>query len=117
MRHPSEGVLRRLVDEPAGVTDADRRHVASCPACLAELDGVRSQAQLVGAALAPASTGIDPDAAWARLTATAAAAPAPKVPARRQVPARSGRERWRAAVRRPAIAVLSTVVVLTGAGV
>ena len=37
MRHPSEGVLRRLVDEPAGVTDADRSHVASCPTCLAEL--------------------------------------------------------------------------------
>ena len=34
MRHPSEGVLRRLVDEPAGVTDADRAHVAGCPACL-----------------------------------------------------------------------------------
>src|SRR4051812_28242584 len=107
MRHPSEGVLRRLVDEPAGVTDADRRHVASCPACLAELEGVRSQAQLVGAALAPATSTIDPapaldpDGAWARLTATAAAAPAPKVPARRRVPARSGRERWRAAARRP----------------
>ena len=28
MRHPTEGVLRRLVDEPAGVADADRAHVA-----------------------------------------------------------------------------------------
>ena len=34
MRHPSEGVLRRLVDEPAGVTDDDRAHVAGCPTCL-----------------------------------------------------------------------------------
>ena len=28
MRHPTEGLLRRLVDEPAGVADADREHVA-----------------------------------------------------------------------------------------
>ena len=38
MRHPSEGVLRRLVDEPAGVTDDDRAHVAGCPVCLRALD-------------------------------------------------------------------------------
>ena len=31
MRHPTEGVLRRLLDEPAGVADADRQHVAGCP--------------------------------------------------------------------------------------
>jgi|UPI00047A7EFF hypothetical protein len=117
MRHPSEGVLRRLVDEPAGVTDADRSHVASCPTCLAELDAVRSQAQLVGAALAPSASAMDPDAAWARLTATAATASATRAAAARQLPARSGRGRWRTAVRRPAVAVLSTVVVLAGAGV
>ena len=28
MRHPAEGVLRRLLDEPAGVATADRLHVA-----------------------------------------------------------------------------------------
>jgi hypothetical protein len=27
MRHPTEGVLRRLLDEPAGVADSDREHV------------------------------------------------------------------------------------------
>jgi len=116
MRHPSEGVLRRLVDEPAGVTDADRGHVASCPVCISQLDVVRSQARLVGAALAPATTTIDPDSAWARLSA-AATAPGAKAPALRQSPARSGRDRWRAAVRRPAIAALSAAVVLAGAGV
>ncbi len=42
MRHPSEGVLRRLVDEPAGVTDDDRAHVASCATCLRALDSVRA---------------------------------------------------------------------------
>ena len=108
MRHPSEGVLRRLVDEPAGVTDADRVHVASCPTCPGRLDAVRADAQLVGSALAPVTAGIDPDLAWARLSTTTAA------PAGR---ASAGRGRWRTAVRRPAVAALSAVVLLTGAGV
>ena len=109
MRHPSEGVLRRLVDEPAGVTDDDRAHVAGCPTCLRALDTARADAQLVGAALtAPATRDVDVDAAWARLSTTTA------TPAR---PVNIGRGRWRAAVRRPAIAALSAAVLVTGAGV
>jgi hypothetical protein len=109
MRHPSEGVLRRLVDEPAGVTDDDRAHVAGCPTCLRALDTARADAQLVGAALtAPATRDVDVDAAWARLSTTTAP------PAR---PVSVGRGRWHAAVRRPAIAALSAVVLVTGAGV
>jgi hypothetical protein len=109
MRHPSEGVLRRLVDEPAGVTDDDRAHVAGCPTCLRALDTARADAQLVGAALtAPATRDVDVDAAWARLSTTTA------TPAR---PVSIGRGRWRAAVRRPAIAALSAAVLVTGAGV
>jgi hypothetical protein len=109
MRHPSEGVLRRLVDEPAGVTDDDRAHVAGCPTCLRALDTARADAQLVSAALtAPATRDVDVDAAWARLSTTTA------TPAR---PVSIGRGRWRAAVRRPAIAALSAAVLVTGAGV
>ncbi|MCU1432771.1 MAG: uncharacterized protein JWP95_1876 [Actinotalea sp.] len=111
MRHPSEGVLRRLVDEPAGVTDADRVHVASCPTCPGRLDAVRADAQLVGSALAPVTAGIDPDVAWARLSTTTAD------PARRRASTGAGRDRWRTAMRRPAVAALSAVVLLTGAGV
>ncbi len=37
MRHPSDGTLRRLLDEPVGVADPDREHVADCPVCLAGL--------------------------------------------------------------------------------
>src|SRR5918997_102886 len=51
MRHPNEGVLRRLVDEPAGVADADRTHVADCPVCLVALAETRDDAAAVGAAL------------------------------------------------------------------
>jgi hypothetical protein len=41
MRHPAHDVLRRLLDEPAGVGEADRRHVATCPSCLRALAGAR----------------------------------------------------------------------------
>jgi len=113
MRHPSEGVLRRLVDEPAGVPDDDRAHVASCPACLRALESARADAQLVGSALAT-SGDVDTDAAWARFAATSAAAAS--APALR--PAGAGNRRtWRASVRRPVVAALSAVVLLTGAGV
>jgi hypothetical protein len=110
MRHPSEGILRRLVDEPAGVTDDERAHVAGCPTCLRALDTARADAQLVGSALAaPTSRDVDVDAGWARLsTATAGTAFRPAAPTR---------GRWRAAVRRPAIAALSAAVLVTGAGV
>jgi hypothetical protein len=109
MRHPSEGVLRRLVDEPAGVTDDDRAHIAACPTCLHALEAARADAQLVGSALAaPATRDVDVDRAWARLSTTTAA------PAR-PVPISSGR--WRSAVRRPVVAALSAAVLVTGAGV
>src|SRR5215207_5592129 len=114
MRHPSEGVLRRLVDEPAGVTDDDRAHVAGCPTCLRALDDARADAQLVGAALTGPSTGsLDTDAAWARLSTTTTTTTAS--PGVRQ--ASVARGRWRPALRRPAVAALSAVVLLTGAGV
>ncbi|SHN50323.1 hypothetical protein SAMN05660350_00172 [Geodermatophilus obscurus] len=107
MRHPSEGVLRRLVDEPAGVTDADRAHVVGCPACLRAVDTARTEARLVGAALTTPGA-VDTDAAWSRLATT------PATPARR---ARVARGRWGATVRRPAVAALSAVLLMTGAGV
>jgi hypothetical protein len=114
MRHPSEGVLRRLIDEPAGVTDEDRAHVSTCPTCLRTLDGVRADAQLVGTAIAPATDAVDTDAAWARFASTTAPATAP---ARLTAVSGSGRGRWRAALRRPAVAALGAAVLVTGAGV
>jgi hypothetical protein len=113
MRHPSEGVLRRLIDEPAGVTDDERAHVTNCPPCLRSIESMRADAWLVGAAIAPATASIDTDAAWARFSTTAA----PTAPARPAAVSGSGRGRWGMAVRRPAIAALSAVVLVTGAGV
>ena len=101
MRHPTEGVLRRLLDEPAGVADADREHVAGCPQCLGELAAMREDAALVDAALATeGGADVDVAAAWRRLsTAAPAAGPA----AARPAPARAGRSR--AVLRRPVVAV------------
>jgi hypothetical protein len=110
MRHPSEGLLRRLLDEPVGVADRDREHVAGCPHCLQGLATVREDAALVDAALAPGGRAdVDVDAAWRRLAAAAPAtaaepAAAPRAP------------RWRTALRRPAAAALAVAVVLAGAG-
>ena len=111
MRHPTEGVLRRVLDEPAGVSDADREHVAGCPECLGGLASMREDAALVGAALATESVaGVDVDAAWRRLST---AAPAPD-PDRVVTPLRASRSRG--VLRRPAVAALAVAVVLTGAG-
>ena len=51
MRHPTEGTLRRVLDEPAGVSDADREHIARCSQCLSELSYIGEDAVLVHAAL------------------------------------------------------------------
>jgi hypothetical protein len=110
MRHPTDGILRRLLDEPAGVPDADREHVAACPTCLGDLSRVRTDARLTGAALeVPEAGDVDVDAAWARLST--AATPVGRATAAARPP------RWRAAVRKPAVAALSAVVLFTGAGV
>src|SRR5829696_495465 len=95
MRHPTDGVLRRLIDEPAGVAVADRRHVADCDRCLAALAAARADAALVGTAPAASAAPVRP--------------PAP-------APARARRGRFGELVRRPASAALAFGVVLAGAG-
>jgi hypothetical protein len=110
MRHPTEGVLRRLLDEPAGVSDSDRQHVAGCAQCLAELAAMRKDADLVDAALATETTDLDLPAAWRRL---AAALPGSGPD---HAPASAGSGRTRGLLRRPVVAVLAFAVVLAGAG-
>jgi hypothetical protein len=110
MRHPTDGTLRRLLDEPAGVPDADRQHVLACATCRAELDRVRTDAQLTAAALhSPGADHVDVDAAWARLSTTA--------PPARPATAAARPARWRSAVRKPAVAAVAAAVLLSGAGV
>jgi hypothetical protein len=110
MRHPTDGTLRRLLDEPAGVPDADREHVAACPTCLGDLGRVRTDARLTGAALeVPEAGDVDVDVAWARLSRA--------TPPVGRATAAGRSSRWRAAVRKPVVAAVSAVVLLSGAGV
>jgi hypothetical protein len=111
MRHPTEGALRRLLDEPAGVAGADRDHLAGCDECLRVLAAVREDANLVHAALVTdAEADVDVAAAWRRLsTARAATTRAPAV-----APPRA--RRLRDALRRPVVAGVAVAAVLTGAG-
>lgn len=113
MRHATEGVLRRLIDEPAGVADADRRHIADCTQCLAGLAAMRDDALLADTALATrAAQGVDVDAAWRRLSGASTASPAPG-PERAAQP-RAGR--LGGLLRRPSVAALAVALALTGAG-
>src|SRR3954449_9631929 len=111
MRHPTEGTLRRLLDEPAGVPDADREHVAGCSHCLGGLARARDDASLVHTALTPAEDGPDLDlaAAWRRMS-TAPARPDEGRAARPRT------SRRRSLVARPVVAALAAAVVLSGAG-
>jgi hypothetical protein len=107
MRHPTEGALRRLVDEPAGVADADREHVAGCPVCLSGLVAAQRDAAQVARALDP-GVAVDVDAGWQRLSGALAAE------GRRPAPAR--RPRRRSLLRSPVVAAVGVVALLTGAG-
>jgi hypothetical protein len=116
MRHPTEGVLRRLLDEPAGVADADRGHVADCPVCLVALAQAREDAAAVDGALRPERTAdADVDAAWARMSTSLSTRSAAEGRGRAATPPPVGRSR--AVLRRPVIAALAFALVLTGAGV
>src|SRR4051794_6444515 len=117
MRHPTDGTLRRLLDEPAGVPDPDRQHVAGCPVCLAGLAEARQAASVTAAAL-DTDVVTDVDRGWLRLTAATSA----RTPARTPADARSRSatgapaRRWSRAVRSPVVAALGVAIVLGGAG-
>jgi hypothetical protein len=108
MRHPTEGVLRRLLDEPSGVAVSDRRHVHDCPRCRTDLDGIEQDAVLVRACLeSEATEAIDVAAAWRRL-------PGPTPATGKQAQPRARRSAR--LLRRPSVAALAVAVVLGGAG-
>jgi hypothetical protein len=109
MRHPTEGALRRLLDEPAGVADDDRGHVADCATCLAGLAAARDDAALAGAAL-DMEVDVDVDAAWQRFCDQLEAEQ------RRRPAAARPRRRWRTALRGPRLAGLAVAALLAGAG-
>ncbi|MBB5079149.1 hypothetical protein [Nonomuraea endophytica] len=107
MRHPTDGTLRRLLDEPAAIADADREHVAGCPYCRSGLAVVQQDAALVGAAL-DGTPDVDVDAGWRRLSGALVAEGSQVT-----VPAGPGRRRWKA-LRSPVAAVVGAAVLVSG---
>ncbi|GIE28336.1 hypothetical protein Ait01nite_013810 [Actinoplanes italicus] len=103
MRHPGEGVLRRLLDEPDGVADVDRLHVEDCTECGSRMASSAADALLIDSAL-DFDAEVDVDAAWQRLSGSLATAEAPR-------PARPRRK----PVRTPIIAVVGVAALLGGA--
>ena len=116
MRHPTEGTLRRLIDEPAGVADHDRAHVADCAACQAALAAAEHDAALAGSVLsvtaphADHDRAIDIDAAWQRLSASL-------VDGRATTATAPPAHRWRRPLRRPAVAAFGVAALISGASV
>jgi hypothetical protein len=112
MRHPTDGTLRRLLDEPAGVAEADREHVADCPVCLSGLAAARKDVAVADVALGSAVTELttDVDLGWRRLSRALAGGGRPRGAA--AAPAR----RWRATLRSPVVAAVGVIALLAGAG-
>lgn len=93
MHHPAEATMRRLLDEPAGVPDTDRAHVAGCRPCLTTLATLRQDATRERAA----HPGAPPE------PPSAERAPRPRARSRR-------------ALRSPALAAAAVALLLAGAG-
>lgn len=117
MRHPTEGTLRRLLDEPAGVADTERQHVAGCATCLSALAAVQQDASAAGAAL-DLDVAPDVDAGWRRLSRAVASKerPAAVTASTTRTVRTAPVPRWRAALRSPAVAAVGVVAILSGAG-
>ncbi|TMQ89792.1 hypothetical protein ETD83_38320 [Actinomadura soli] len=116
MRHPSDGTLRRLLDEPSGVAGTDRDHVADCASCLSGLAVVQEDAEAAASALdirfaADVELIVDVDAGWHRLaSAIAGGETGPETAA-------DPPGRWRTKLRNPVVAIVGVVALLGGAGV
>jgi hypothetical protein len=102
-------MLRRLVDEPAGVADADREHVRNCAACLSRLAAAKQDAIAASSALNVQVAPPDVDAGLGRLSR--ALADDHTTAAR---PTRWAR-RWRPALTSPVIAGVGVLALVGGA--
>ncbi len=80
--HPSDGTLRRRLDEPVAIDAATRQHLATCSRCAGRLQRMEATASHAATLFAVADPAIDVEAARRRLagseSATAAQAPRPR---------------------------------------
>lgn len=80
MRHVSDGVLRRLQEEPYAVPDAAGRHLETCGRCRASSGQIAEDAALASRLLTAQPDTTDTDAAWAQLQRQLALEPAARRP-------------------------------------
>jgi hypothetical protein len=98
MRHVSDGVLRRLLDEPLAVADAARHHLAACGRCRASSGEIAENAARAFRALSVPQLATDSGLAWTQLQQRLAGPPEnriatfrpPRLPSRRVVNASIG---------------------------
>ncbi len=110
MHHLTDGTLRRLADEPDGVSQSSREHLASCPACRSRAAAARDDARFAGTVLATTPPTPDTEVSWRRLSHAIGSAPASD--------ARPSAERRRTgARRRPLVAAAAVGAVLVGGSV
>ena len=69
MRHLSEGVLRRMYDDPDAMGVEERSHFATCPGCQDRFQGVSDDARQVRAAFDVGPAPTDPHHAFAQVQA------------------------------------------------
>jgi hypothetical protein len=83
MRHVSDGVLRRLQEEPYAVPDAAGHHLETCGRCRAASGQIAEDAALASRLLTVPPADADTDAAWAQLQRQLELAPAGRRPSAR----------------------------------
>lgn len=113
MNHPTDGTLRRYLDEPSAVVDADRVHLASCDRCQASLSGAEADRTAVADALTTEAVTLpDVDRAWAQMS-SAATQPSAALP-----DATGGHYPLRRRAQRvPVLAAAGTLVIVGSVGV
>ncbi|HYS00975.1 MAG TPA: hypothetical protein VET82_01340 [Candidatus Eisenbacteria bacterium] len=88
MRHISDGLLRRVIDDPLILSAADRQHLETCAVCQATVAAMTADSQAVAGLLSGPVPPVDPGAAAAAMGVRAAGRPAPLPPIVRSVAAR-----------------------------
>jgi hypothetical protein len=117
--HPSDGTLRRSLDEPVAIDVRARQHLARCGRCAQRLAAIRSDAANAFAQIAIPDPDIDLRAARARLVEAEAAAPAQVAGTRRRGAPTPSRPRSPRAGRFAigiACAVVASVLVVVSGG-
>ncbi len=114
--HPSDGTLRRVLDEPGAVEAAKREHIATCARCTDRARLMRTDAGWVRAALPDRDRAVDLAAARARLARSEAALAAGDVHRRSAKPARTAKTRAGRVGAGVAVAAVATVLLVVTGG-